>query len=54
MRFDGYVRLHHNFVHRATYVPFRSFKEDVRREFMQRLPVDVHGTLFGSYLRDAL
>jgi hypothetical protein len=26
---------------------------DVRREFMQRLYVDLHGTL-GSYIRDAL
>jgi hypothetical protein len=41
------------FVHRTTYVPFRRFLGDVRREFMQRLSVALHITL-GSYLRDAL
>jgi hypothetical protein len=30
-----------------------SFLGDVRREFMQRLSIALHGTL-GSYLRDAL
>jgi hypothetical protein len=41
-----------HFVRRSTYVPFRHFLGDVRREFMQRLFVALHGTL-GSYLRDA-
>jgi hypothetical protein len=47
----GYVRMQH-FVRRSTYVPFRHFLGDVRREFMQRLSAALHGTL-GSYLRDA-
>jgi hypothetical protein len=51
LRFDSYVRMQH-FVRRSTYVPFRRFLGDVRREFMQRLYVALHGTL-GSYLRDA-
>ena len=46
-----YVRMQH-FVRRSTYVPFRRFWGDVRREFMQRLYAALHGTL-GSYLRDA-
>jgi hypothetical protein len=42
------------FVRRSTYVPFRQFLGDVRRDvFMQRLSVALHGT-FSSYLRDAL
>jgi hypothetical protein len=49
---DTYVRMQH-FVRRTTYVPFRRFMGDVRREFMQRLFAALHGTL-GSYLRDAL
>jgi hypothetical protein len=50
LRFDSYVRLQH-FVCRSNFVPFRRFLVDVRREFMQRLSVTLHGTL-GSYLRD--
>jgi hypothetical protein len=41
------------FERRSTSVPFRRFLGDVRREFMQRLFVVLHGKL-GSYLRDAL
>jgi hypothetical protein len=41
------------FVLRSTFVPFRQFLGDVRREFMQRFSVVLHGAL-GSYLRDAL
>jgi hypothetical protein len=37
------------FVGQSTYVPFRSFWGDVRREFIQRLFVVLHGTL-GSYI----
>jgi hypothetical protein len=51
LRNDSYVRMQH-FVRQSTSVPFRPFLEDVRREFMQRLSVALHGTL-GSYLRDA-
>jgi hypothetical protein len=51
LRSESYVRMHH-FVRRSTYVPFRCFWGDVRREFMQRLSTTLHGTL-GSYLRDA-
>jgi hypothetical protein len=43
-----------HFVRRSTYVHhFRRFWGDVRREFVQRLSTNLHGTL-GSYLRDAL
>jgi hypothetical protein len=52
LRYDNYIRMHH-FVRRITYVPYRRFLEDVRREFMQRLFLALYGTL-GSYLRDAL
>jgi hypothetical protein len=52
MRYDSYVRMQH-FVRRSTYVPFRRFWGDVRREFMQRLFAALHGTLV-SYCRDAL
>jgi hypothetical protein len=52
LRFDNYVRMHH-FVRRSTYAPFRRVLRDVRREFLQRLSIALHGTL-GSYLRDAL
>jgi hypothetical protein len=52
LRSDSYVSLHH-FVRRTNYVSFRRFWGDVRREFMQRLSVALHGTL-GSFLRDAL
>jgi NAD-specific glutamate dehydrogenase len=48
---DSYVRMQH-FVRRSTYVPFRRFLGEVRREFMQRLSAALHGTM-GSYLRDA-
>jgi hypothetical protein len=51
LRSSSYVRMHH-FVRRSTYVPFRRFLGDVRREFMQRLSAALHGTM-GSYLRDA-
>jgi hypothetical protein len=51
LRSYSYVRMQH-FVHRSTFVPFRRFWGDVRREFMQRLFAALHGTL-GSYLRDA-
>jgi hypothetical protein len=40
-------------VRRSTYVPFRRFLGNLRREFMHRLSVVLHGTL-GSYLRDVL
>jgi hypothetical protein len=56
LRSDCYVRIQH-FVRRTTFVPFRRFLGDVRREFMQRLPAALHGALhgpLGSYLRDAL
>jgi NAD-specific glutamate dehydrogenase len=49
---DNYVSMHY-FVCQITFVPFRRFVGDVRREFMQRLLAALHGTL-GSYLRDAL
>jgi hypothetical protein len=52
LRSDIYVRMQH-FVSRSTYVPFRRFWADVRREFMmQRLSTALHDTL-GSYLGDA-
>jgi hypothetical protein len=35
LRSDSYVRMQH-FVRRSTYVPFRRFWGDVRREVMQR------------------
>jgi hypothetical protein len=38
LRSGNYVRMQH-FVRRSTYVPFRRFLGDVRREFMQRLSV---------------
>jgi NAD-specific glutamate dehydrogenase len=52
LRSANYVRTQH-FIRRSTYVPFRRYSGDVRREFMQRLYVALHGTM-GSYLRDAL
>jgi hypothetical protein len=52
LRSDTYVRLQH-IVRRTTYVPFLRFLGDERREFMQRLPATLYGTL-GSYLGDAL
>jgi hypothetical protein len=42
-----------HFVRHTTYVPFRRFLGDARREFMQRLFTALYGTL-GFYLRDAL
>jgi hypothetical protein len=33
------------FVRRSSFVPFRRFLGDVRREFMQRLSLVLHGTL---------
>jgi hypothetical protein len=44
LRFDIYVRMQ-LFVRRSTYVPFRRFWGDVRREFMQRLFAALHGTM---------
>jgi hypothetical protein len=44
LRSDKYVRMQH-FVRRTTYVPFRRFRGDVRRELMQRLFAVLHGTL---------
>jgi hypothetical protein len=52
LRSDTYVRMKY-FVRRTTFVPFRQFWGDVRREFMQRLLAALHG-FWGSYLRDAL
>jgi hypothetical protein len=52
LRSDMNIRIRH-FVCRYTFVSFRRFGGDVRREIMQRLFVFRHGTL-GSYLRDAL
>jgi hypothetical protein len=51
LRSHSYVRMQH-FVRQSTFVPFRRFLGDVRREFMQHLSAALHGTL-GSYLRDA-
>jgi hypothetical protein len=51
LRSDSSVRMQHS-VPQTTDVHFRRFWGDVRREFMQRLSVALHGTL-GSYLRDA-
>jgi hypothetical protein len=51
-RYDIYVRMQH-FVRRSTFVMFRRFWGDVRREFMQRLCAALHGGTLGSYLRDA-
>jgi NAD-specific glutamate dehydrogenase len=52
LRSDIYARMQH-FVRRTTYVPFRRFLGDVRREFMQRLADALHGTL-DSYLPEVL
>jgi hypothetical protein len=52
LRYGNNVRMQH-FVRRSTYAPFRRFSGDVRREFLQHLYADLHGSL-GSYLRDAL
>jgi hypothetical protein len=53
LRSKSFVRMHYYIVRRTTSIPFRRFWGDMRREFMQRLPASLHGTL-GSYLRDAL
>jgi hypothetical protein len=47
LRFDKYVRMQH-FVRRYAYVPFRRFYwgDVLRREFLQRLFVALHGTIF--------
>jgi hypothetical protein len=50
LRSDSYVCMQH-FVRRNTYIPFRRFWGDVRREVTQRLFDALHGTV-GSYLRD--
>jgi hypothetical protein len=52
LRLDNYLRMHY-FVRRSTYVPFGRLLGDMRREFMQRLSVALHGSL-GSYRRYAL
>jgi hypothetical protein len=41
LRSDNYVRMQH-FVRQSTFVPFRRFWGDVRREFMQRLSAALH------------
>jgi hypothetical protein len=51
LRSDNFVHMQH-FVRRTTYVPFWRFWGDVRREFMQRHSLALHGTQ-DSYLRDA-
>jgi hypothetical protein len=53
LRSDSYVRMQHFVRRSSTFVPFRRFLGDVRREFIQRLSAALHGTL-GSYLSDAL
>jgi hypothetical protein len=52
LRSECYARMK-DFVRWSTYVSFRRFLGEMRREFMHRLSVVIHGTL-GSYLRDAL
>jgi hypothetical protein len=52
LRYDSYVRMEH-FVRQSTFVPFRRFLGDVRREFVQLLSTTLYGT-WGSYRRDAL
>jgi hypothetical protein len=51
LRSHNYVRMQH-FVRRSAYAPFSRVLGEVRREFMQRLSVALHGSL-DSYLRDA-
>jgi hypothetical protein len=53
LRSQSYARMKEFVQRRPTYVPFRRFLGDVRREFMQRHNVVLHGTR-GSYFRDAL
>jgi hypothetical protein len=52
LRPESYVRMQH-FIRRTTSIPFRRFWWDVRREFMQRLSIVLHGTM-SFYPRDAL
>jgi hypothetical protein len=53
LRPERYAIMRH-FVHRSIFAPFEGFwGMNVRREFLQRLFVALHGTL-GSYFRDAL
>jgi hypothetical protein len=53
LRSGNYVRMQH-FARRYYFVPFRRFwGMYLRRDFLQRLSVGLHGTL-GSCLRDAL
>jgi hypothetical protein len=49
LRYGSYTRMK-EFVRRSTYVPFRRFLGDVRREFMQPLYVIFHGTLGSSFV----
>jgi hypothetical protein len=44
LRSDIYVRMHHS-ARRSSYVAFRRFGGDVRREFLQRLYDALHDTL---------
>jgi hypothetical protein len=53
LRSDNFVRMQHSIRRTTTYLPFQRFLGDVRREFMQRMYVTLHGSL-GSYHRDAL
>jgi hypothetical protein len=51
---DGWQKqISHKYYSLRISIPFRHFLGDVRREFMQRLSVVLHGTL-GPYLRYAL
>jgi hypothetical protein len=57
LRYGSYVRMQHFVRRRSTYVPFRRFWGDVRREFMQRLSPALHGTLgsiFATLCRRAM
>jgi hypothetical protein len=54
LRSGNYVRMQHFARRIITYVPFRRFSGDVRREFMQRLTSPALHGILGSYLRDAL
>jgi hypothetical protein len=44
LRYDSYAGMK-EFVRRSTSIPFRRFLGDVRREFMQRFFVVLHGTM---------
>jgi hypothetical protein len=52
LRYESYTRMK-EFIRQSTYGLLRRFLGDLRREFMQRLSVVLHGTL-DSYTRDAL